>query len=561
MNSENKVLIVGLDGATFDLILPWVKSGKLPFLHDMMEKGVYGDLISTIPVLTPPAWSSFMTGKNPGKHGIVGFFTRETGGYNLEIVNSTHRPRRELWTILSKDGKKVGIINVPFTYPPKKVNGFMITGMMTPPRSNNFTYPIILKEDVKKVMSEGTLDPFFTYLEGERVFINKLFDSTDKLANVSSFLINTHAFDFFMVVFNGTDYIQHRFWGRIDPNHPNYQAKEAEKYQKLILRYYQRIDKIISKLFSLVDKKTTVIVLSDHGAGPMQKYININSWFLKTNFLVMKKGLKTRLKRFLYKNGVNPEKIYNALLRVHFGNLGIKGDRTDRRLPLILKQLFLSFSDIDWKKSKAFSSGSGLIYLNLKGRELLGAVSPGEEYETLRDALINLLYQLKDPETGKHIIEKVYKKEEIYFGPYLDTLPDIVFVPKQGYMIFEGYEFGANSTITDAKAISAAHRPNGILLMKGPKIKRNVRLRNADLMDITPTVLHLLRSSIPEDMDGKVLVDALNPSYLSSNPVRCNEKNPASLMPSDAPEKNVSPYSREEEEQLKLRLKNLGYIT
>ena len=241
MSKKARVFIVGLDGATFDLILPWIREGRLPSLSHMMENGVYGELKSTIPILTPAAWSSFMTGKNPGKHGIVGFFTREKEGYSVKVVNSTDRSAREIWTILSENGKKVGIVNVPLTYPPKSVNGFMITGMMTPPKSDNFTYPTLLKEEVEKVIGGSTLDPLLTSLEREDVFINELFGSTEKLAKISLLLIEKQELDLFMVVFNGTDYIQHRFWKYIDPQHSEYKAEKSVGYRKMFLQFYQKI--------------------------------------------------------------------------------------------------------------------------------------------------------------------------------------------------------------------------------------------------------------------------------------------------------------------------------
>jgi predicted AlkP superfamily phosphohydrolase/phosphomutase len=558
-SGKAKVIIIGLDGATFDLILPWIKDGKLPSFSLMMENGVYGELRSTVPILTPPAWSSFMTGKNPGKHGIMGFFSREKNGYGVRVTNSTHRRTKEIWTILSENGRKVGVINVPITYPPKKVNGFMITGMMTtPPNSNNFTYPSFLREELEKVIGKGTLDPLFTYLEREGVFINEAFDSTEKLEKISLFLMEKHKPDLFMVVFNGTDYLQHRFWRHIDPEHPRYKAEKSGKYAKIILGYYQKMDKILGKFLETADDKTTIIVMSDHGAGPLHKYIHVNSWLMQMGLLKLKRKLLTRFKHFMYKMGFNPEKVYNTLFSIRLGSIRIRTNRSNPKIRTFLNEFFLSFSDVDWKRTKAYSMGSGLIYINLKGREPLGTVNPGPEYEGLRDQIIDQLYRLKDSETGEYVVEKVYRKEEIYAGPYLDTLPDIIFVPKSGYMTFEEYEFGANSVMTKADAVSATHKLNGILLMKGPGIKKGSHLQNAEITDIAPTVLHILGLPVPEDMDGKVLVEALTPSYLHSNPIKYSsetEKTEDTLL-----RVKEEAYSREDEEELKLRLRELGYL-
>jgi len=559
MSEKTKVLIIGLDGATFDLILPWIKDGKLPHFSLIMENGVYGELKSTIPILTPPAWSSFMTGKNPGKHGVMGFFSREKNGYGVKVTNSTHRGTKEIWTILSENGKKVGIVNVPITYPPKKVNGFMITGMMTtPPKSEDYTYPPFLREELEKIAGRKTLDPLFTYLEREGVFINEAFDSTEKLEKISLFLMEKHKPDFFMVVFNGTDYLQHRFWRHIDPEHPMYEAEKSEKYVKILLRYYQKIDEILRNFIETADDKTMIIVMSDHGAGPLYKYVHVNSWLMQMGLLKLKRRLITRLKHFVYKIGLSPEKIYNTLFSIRLGSIRIKTNRSNTKIRAFLNNFFMSFSDVDWLRTKAYSMGSGLIYINLKGREPSGTVNPGLEYENLREQIINQLYRLKDSETGEHVIEKVYRKEEIYAGPYLDTLPDIVFIPKPKYMTFEEYEFAANSIITRAEAVSATHKLNGILLMKGPGIKKGLCLQNAEITDIAPTVLHFLGLPIPEDMDGKVLVEALTSSYLSLNSISYStevKSAKGSLLG-----RKEEAYSREDEEELKSRLRELGYL-
>lgn len=553
MKRKARVFVIGLDGATFDLILPWIKEGRLPSLSYMMKNGVYGELKSVIPILTPAAWSSFMTGKNPGKHGVVDFFTREKDSYAITVVNSTHRSAKEIWTILSENGKKVGIVNVPLTYPPKSVNGFMITGMMTPPKSQDFVYPSSLKEEVVKVAG-GTLDPMFTYLEREEVFLSDVFNSTKKSAEISLHLNEKIKPDFFMVVFNGTDYIQHKFWKHMDPKHPEHKKENSVKYRKIFLEYYKEIDRILGKFLKIADEQTTVIVMSDHGAGPLHKYIHINSWLLQMGLLKLKSRLRTRLKCFLYKIGITPEKIFNALFSMRPPTIRIKTNRTDKKLRNISSKFFISFSDVNWYRTKAYSLGSGL-YINLKGREPSGTVNPGREYESLREQISTWLYRVKDPETGEFVIEKVYKKEEIYNGPYLEMLPDIILVPKSGYMIFDEHEFAADSIITQAKAVSAAHKINGILLMSGAGIKKDMALQNVSIMDVAPTILHLLALPVPKDMDGRVLEEALDASYLRLNPIRYVEKT------FDSRRTFVKKrYSKEDEERIKSRLRSLGYI-
>jgi len=558
VSKKARVFVVGLDGATFDLILPWIREGKLPSLSHMMENGVHGELKSTVPIMTPTAWSSFMTGKNPGKHGVVGFFVREKDSYIVKVVDSTDRSAREIWSILSESGKKVGIVNVPITYPPKNVNGFMITGMMTPPKSDNFTYPPLLREEVEKAVGEGTLDPLLTSLEREEVFIHEVLDSTEKLAKISLLLLEEQEPDLFMVVFNGTDYIQHRFWKYIDPKHPRHEAEKSVKYRKMFLHFYQKMDEILGNFLKMVDERTIVIVMSDHGAGPLHKYIHVNSWLMQMGLLKLKKQPVTRLKGFLYRIGMNPERILNALFSIHLGNVRVKTDRTDERLQSISNKLFLSFSDVNWPKTKAYSIGSGVIYINLKGREPLGTVCPGQEYESLREQISARLYELKDTETGEFVIEKVYKKEEIYTGSHIDTLPDIVFIPKPGYTTFEEHEFAARSVITQSKIVSGTHRLNGILIMKGGGIRKSATLHEASIMDLAPTILYLLGLSIPTDMDGRVLENALTSSHLRLNPIRYTKEADDSAQ--FLLKKKDDVYGEEDKEKIESKLRALGYI-
>ncbi|RLI19642.1 hypothetical protein DRO54_08130 [Candidatus Bathyarchaeota archaeon] len=554
---SSPVVIIGLDGATFDLILPWIENGKLPFLRETMKNGVYGELKSTIPMLSPTAWSSFMTGVNPGKHGILGFFTRKRNSYAIEVINAKHRKIEEFWILLNKIGKKVGIVNVPLTYPPKRVNGFIISGMMTPPGAKDYVYPNSLKEKIRVIIGEDTIDPLFTYLEGEEVFTQKLFDSTEKLAKICFSLIKEYKPELFAVVFNGTDYIQHKFWHFLDRKHPRYDIKKAAKFQKIILSYYQFLDKIIAKIYSLAGKNATLIIVSDHGAGPLLKYFHVNPWLLHNGFLALKKNIRTKLRECLYKVGLAPEKIYNCLLRVRVGNLGFKGHRTDVSLRRTLERLFLSVSDVNWKKTKAFSIGSGLIYINLKGRDPHGIVNPGEEYEKLRDTLIYMLKKYRDPETKQPVIKEVYRKEEVYSGPFLEEFPDLILVPNSGYMTFEEYEFGSYTVLTYAEAVSATHKSNGIILMRGPQIKKGLKLNEAEIVDVAPTVLYLFGIPIPSYMDGRPLYEAMASQKIAKQP----KEYPIKYTGPNYTVNMENPYTPEEEEQIKLRLKRLGYIS
>ena len=147
-----KLLIIGLDAATLDLIHPWVMEGKLPTIARLMSAGTSGRLASIVPPITPPAWTSFMTGKNPGKHGIFDFLETETGAYSQRYLNAGSRRAKTIWRILNEAGYTVGTMNIPFTYPPEHLDGFQISGMGTPSESSPFVYPPVLRSDTVVVV-------------------------------------------------------------------------------------------------------------------------------------------------------------------------------------------------------------------------------------------------------------------------------------------------------------------------------------------------------------------------------------------------------------------------
>jgi predicted AlkP superfamily phosphohydrolase/phosphomutase len=544
--ARKRILVVGLDGAPYELFSSWIGEYKLPTFAKIAEKGVFGNLTSTIPPCTAAAWSSFLTGKNPGKHGVYEIIARKPGGYGITPVNASYRRGRDILDILSNHRKKVVALNVPFTYPPKKVNGFMVTGMITPPGANNFTYPSSLKRELEKKLGYRVHNSI-TYREGGEIeFLQDLYEVTERRFEATIYLMRRCDWDLFMVVFNGTDQIQHALWKYMNGD------GHAKKYRDAIFTFYEKMDKIMKELLDFVDKKTTVIVLSDHGASTLRKWIHINNFLMDLGLLKLNDGLLTRIKYFIFKLGITPLSMYRLLLKLGYGDIRKK---VRREKILRFTQLFLSLSDVNWSETKAFAiPGMGQIYINVKGREPRGVVNRGKEYAVLRDFLIEKLNELEDPETGEKVIEKVFKKEEIFHGPYLDQAPDLQYLPKIPFMTAPEHEFGSNSLLSPVFGISSRHTINGILLLRGPDIKSGVTIDNAEIIDLAPTILYIMGLPVPSDMDGKVLTDALVPSRLESEGIVYEASS------SEERRRVEYPFSAEEEEEIKKRLRALGYL-
>ncbi len=552
MTVSSKVLVIGLDGATLDLLGPWMRDGLLPCLSTFQTDGMTTTLESVVPPQTASGWSSLITGKNPGRHGIFGFVKRDPKSYDLLPISASDRKSLDLWEILNSFGKKVGVLGVPVTYPVRKVDGFLISGLLTPYGVSDYYYPEGLIDEL--VANVGSFNPPYTVFGGkEDVFLEKLYDSTENHAEVTKYLMQKKEWNFFMTVFYGTDKVQHTFWQYLDPNNPRCDPKKREKYKDAILRYYQRLDEIVSDIIRLTDDETTTFIVSDHGAEPLFKWVHPNVFLTKEGLLKIRRGIVEQTRYLLFRMGLTPSnalKLVLAMNALHFRKR--LGKKRTRRL---MVTLFTSLKDVDWTKSKAYSIGGwGRIFINLKGRDPEGIVEPGKQYETVRSDIIRRLESLVDPKTGEKLCtqSQIFKKEDIYNGPYIEEAPDIVFQLRPGYLSFPGYEFGSNSLVSDLRGWSAGHAMNGILMMKGRNVKKGAQVADAKMIDVAPTVLAMMGLPLPADMDGRVLTEALSPEFLESHKIRKADYS-TQLGTEYA-------YTEEQTEQLKQALKALGYL-
>jgi len=565
---KQRVIVIGLDGATFNLIMPWIEMGRLPNINKLIQEGVYGDLESTIQPMSPQAWSSFITGKNAGKHGIFDFTWRKPYSYEVQLTNASYRKGKSLWRILGEQGKKVGVINVPMTYPPEKVNGFLISGMDAPGVNSDFIYPSELYKEI--------LEHFGKYIIGQRLWefsrrgkLRELLDALKEMVrlrtDISLYLLDKRRSDFFMVVYRATDVVQHIFWKYYDPNHPLHPAGTAG-FENAIYEIYHELDLAIGKFIQLMDSNSSLILISDHGAGGNSpKSIYLNSWLESEGFL-------NYMDRPIKKGIVLNDRLEQYLLSAK----GRLAQYVPRKLKLDLQRLLPSFfnkvasisyfSHIDWSKTKAYSEEIRTnIWINLKGREPGGIVEQ-ENYEALRNEIIKRIYSLKDPDTGRQIFQRVFKKEELYQGKFLNSAPDLVLLQAQ-----DQYELIPRSSLNIKKreAIkipsedecrrdtkpSGGHRLNGILISYGKHFPKNHRIERANIIDLAPTILYMMGCPIGSDMDGRIVKEIFTDEFLKENLPIYND----TVESSDAsvPKKK---YEKEEEQEIKDRLKGLGYF-
>src|SRR2546426_5684380 len=268
-----RLLIVGLDAATFDLICPWIAEGKLPNLAALMKDGAWGRLASILPPITPAAWTSFMTGKNPGKHGIFHFVETEHGGYAMNYANATSRRSPTIWKLLNDAGYSVGTMNIPFTYPPEPLDGFQISGLDTPSESSPFIHPPSLRQELEdhmvKVLHDIRYLGFMSTDERRDQVLAEMEKLDGQWIAAALYLLEKHPQDVMMFVFMSIDTVQHYFWQYMDRNHFLYDPKAEPRFGSAVRQVYERLDAVTGRIIEKLPNDTTVFVVSDHGGGPV----------------------------------------------------------------------------------------------------------------------------------------------------------------------------------------------------------------------------------------------------------------------------------------------------
>ncbi|MCA1553256.1 MAG: alkaline phosphatase family protein, partial [Chloroflexi bacterium] len=482
---SNKVLVIGLDGATFDLLKPWMAEGHLPNLKRLMDTGASGELKSTMPPLTAAAWVSFATGVNPGKHGLFDFVFPRNGSYDVLVANPKLRDAEPMWRIASQHGKQVAILSVPMTYPPEPVNGIMLSCFMTPSDASEYSYPRELKRELIEQGFHFETAISEKHRSGDiQKFLDEVALSTKHRVETVLHLMRTKPWDLFTFVFQSTDLLQHELWRLVDPTHPRHSDEETAQYLDGWKHYYDQLDAYLGELVETAGPDTNVIVMSDHGFGRVTHLFYVNNWLLENGYMALKPGAWHRLKLLSFKLGWTPMNVFKVLTYLHLAWLR-QGFRFGQKYGTA-KHVFFSFEDIDWSRTRAFSFGNfGQIYINLKGRQQRGIVERGAEYDHLLDEITRGLLAYVDPLTGKAFIERVIRKDEIYSGQHFADAPDLTALSKDlEYVAFGTTDFGSNRVTGRIFGMTGYHRMNGIFIANGPDVKPNATVRDAAIIDL-----------------------------------------------------------------------------
>lgn len=526
-------LVVGIDAATFRRIDPLLESGDLPRVATIREAGTGGTLESTLPPMTPQAWTTIATGVDPGAHGVLDFRTQETDGYRIQPVDYAKMERPTIWDLLSTDGTSVGVVNYPLAYPPHEAPEFFVSGI-----------PAAEDEDIAHPDSAGAVladhdyrvKPAVSHEESDIDYYHELEALATKRCDVSLELANQFDPDLLWTVFMSIDWAQHYLWGReID-------GEDA------VDRMYRHIDAQLDRLVSELSPDR-VLLLSDHGAQRLSGELHLNTLLRQWGYLVHSSDRESRsakLRRDLL------SAVHRAGQAVPFG--------LRQRLKSILPERFVSetrsaadagqsrmHESIIWEETRAFSYGSmGRIFVHSADRYPEGVVS-AEEYKQLRTELERRLQSLRAPGRDEPIIEEVYKGEELYSDDYADSVPDLVFSTTDWrYMAYGNF---GEAPVHEPRHRRADHDRSGVFLAAGDRFADGELTSPIEAADVAPTLLHLHGAPVASSMSGRVRIDALAGTPTARSPEYA-----------EATDISHSRVSNSNTGSIEERLEDLGYL-
>ena len=558
-----RVMIIGLDGATFRFIRPLAAAGRLPALAALMARGASGELHSTFPPHTAAAWTTCVTGQKPGNHGTLYFHQLDPSRYSGRggIVTSDAMRGRTIFDVASARGLRVAAVHVPLTFPAWPVNGVMVSGYPTPMGSPACAYPRDLADSVGKLHAITRTSSPEKRLAFSLARITLLTDLCERtLAEQSP--------DLFMTVFQDSDAAHHYFWRYHDRRSPAYTESDARRYGDYIPQVYEALDRAVGRILSHAGPETTVFIVSDHGgdmAAP--NAFHVNAWLASKGLLRAHDAAPTLMQRaYAARRWLLPGAVRGRLSRL-IQRANLEG----------FDEMRSGLTQVDWAHTRAYrfmmTAQVEGIALNVVGRQPQGTVQPGAEYEALRDTIIAGLRELRTPDGDEPLVAEVYRREEVFSGLHMDHAPDIVLRLHPLYRVGAGLKPPIFTRLTAADLSGPRngwHDDFGILIAAGPTVQQGATVPGASILNMAPTFLRGLGLHAPQWMDGTVQEGILTsdaelvPAPLVASSVAAESDLSEALHGSpDLDGSNGSgqyALSSREEQSIKERLHNLGYM-
>lgn len=540
----NKAVMIGLDGAAWHLLDPLIEKGLMPRLAELRDKGASGRLASTIPTYTPPAWTSAATGVNPGRHGVYGFIEGHAQSEHQELMHSGKIKAPTIWEIANSQGARVGVYNLPLTYPPRELDGWMVSGMLTPGFGEqqqgfaSWSGPgggPRLEMKILEWAPNYVLDLHANYETDWRdeALARRGIESVKQRERVLRGLLETDPVDIVFSVLETPDRLQHVYYRYMDPSDEMYSSPQARRIRPLVEECFAAMDRIVGLLADYAGDTGGIFVVSDHGFTAWEVSVHTNALLEQWGYLKLKvsaRAMQTPLARSLIP--IAKRVLPRAVAREAKGR---------------------TFAAIDWAGTRAFASPIPQqgIFVNLQGRERFGIVPPAEA-DALKREIAQRFGALTD-EAGDPVADHVWLGEEVFQGDAREGAPDVLPVLRDHRFELDDEIFHRDPFTDVSDLPRGAHHPAGIGIVAGAGVEPRHDL-DASVMDVTPTLLYQADLDVPEDLDGHALTEMFSPHAVADRPLRTTA--PLSSVDKD----EASPYSPEEEAMIEESLRGLGYL-
>lgn len=438
---KQRAVVIGLDGMPHSLATRLMAEGYMPNFKALMDSGSMLQMDSVLPTVSSTAWASIVTGCLPGRHRIFGFVDRVPSTYEMFIPTSRQLASKTWVEHFSGLGKRVFSMGVPTTFPPKAVNGILVSGFLAPDLKRA-TYPLHIADDLAAMGYLIDIDAWQAR-ENRDAFLDEIFTALEKRCEAMFKYLAQEKWDLFVTHFMDTDRLHHFLWGEVEQG--------QEKFVDWFHRFYRRVDQMLGELVSRLDDDVALMIMSDHGFCTLKRDVHLNYWLRQ---------------------------------------MGLLEFATDT--PRGLRDLA--------PQSKAYSLLPGRFYVRVQGRDHNGCVQPGAEYETVRQDIAAGLMAIRDPETGEAVIDKVLMREDVFGGDVMDTAPDLIAKPAEGYDLKGGFE---KQVLLERSPVSGTHTFDNAMWYMNEK---NVDCEDATVVDVLPTLYGILGLELPGEVDGRCLI-------------------------------------------------------
>jgi predicted AlkP superfamily phosphohydrolase/phosphomutase len=544
-----RAVLIGLDGATFSILDPLMDEGVMPRLKELMASGARAELLSVIPPLTPPAWTSLTTGRSPGNHGIFDFFRFEyQNDRYIKVADATDVGCETIWSLVSRQGLTATALNFPLTSPPRPISGYLVPGWVPWRYMRLACRPAGLYEQLKQLPGFDAQELAMDMgLDGKAIegcqkeedyesWIQFHIRREQQWFEILSHLMKEDPSDLTAVLFDGVDKLQHFCWRFLDPALlPSQPSAWERKVRELCLDYFRLIDDFVAEIVARAGSDATTVIASDHGFGASVEIFYLNTWLAENGYLAWTDAAAGEL------DGG--------------GKLG-------------LETMARRFYEVDWARTTAHSptpSSNGIYIPRADGRGK-GGVAP-EEYEEFRRRLMESLRGFTCPRTGEPVVTNIWTREEAFAGPFMELAPDLTLGLRDGGFVSI---LPSETPLKQRREPTGTHRPEGVFVAAGPGIRRGARLERLSILDVAPLLIDALGLPIPEDLEGRVPKELYEPSWTAARRSSTGERT-RSLEPprerareeleeSGEPGEPGEPGEEDGQEEIVQRLKALGYL-